>query len=249
MILITGASSGIGEACAYAFARSKNDLWLIARRKERLEALKKKLEREAQVRVRIDTLDITDQEATQTVFENAPELSDVSVLINNAGLATHASPIQETTYLDNQRMIDTNVSALLHITQRALPALIKNRGFIVNLGSIAGRWFYPKGNIYCMTKAAIGAFTETLRLDLLGTGVRVCTIAPGLVETEFSEVRLKDKALAKKVYEGVSCLHAEDIARAIHFVVSQPPHVNIQELVIYPTDQAAPGQLIRKTKT
>jgi 3-hydroxy acid dehydrogenase / malonic semialdehyde reductase len=252
MILITGASSGIGKACAEAFAEKGHALLLIARRAEKLEALKKSLSAHAS---RIETLacDIRDQKALDLYFAKHPEiLNDVECVINNAGLAKGLHPFQDSTPEEYQEMFSTNVEAVVHLTRRVLPAMISHgRGHLIQIGSVAGRWFYPNGHLYAMSKAAIRAFNESLRLDLQGKNIRVTEIAPGMVETEFSKVRfseIKDgDQKADKVYDGIDALTSEDIARSVLFCFEQPPHVNIQELVIYPTQQASTTQVYRKT--
>lgn len=248
MILITGASAGIGEACAMAFAKAGHPLFLVARRKDRLEKLSAKLKADFGAKAKIAVLDVTKPTAVESFFKkNRTELNRVRVLVNNAGLARGISSFQSSTLEDWDAMLDTNVRALLHFTRLALPPMIeKKQGHIIHIGSVAGRWFYAGGHVYCATKAAVHAFTQSLRLDLLGTGIRVTEISPGMVETEFSQVRLKDKVKAKAVYAGMTPLTPQDIAANVLWCAQQPPHVNIQDLVIYPTDQAAPGQVFRR---
>lgn len=246
--LITGASAGIGAATAAELAGLGYSLILIARRKENLTLLKKSISKKhPKIDIQIHTFDITDSKLLKSFFKKISNLKDqIEVLVNNAGLARGVDKIPDAKLEDWEEMIQTNLTALLKVTRYTLPLLSKKTGFIVNLGSVAGRWVYPRGGVYCATKHAVHAFSEGLRMDLLGTGIRVCTIAPGMVETEFSEVRLKDKEKAKNIYKGMSPLLAQDIARTISWVISQPSHVNIQELVIYPTDQAAIGQVHRR---
>lgn len=249
MVFITGASSGIGEACAFRFAKEGHSLILMARRKERLEALKFKIENEHDVDVTLCVGDVCDRPALlKWIQANEAVVSKTAVLINNAGLAKGLSTLQEGSPGDWEVMIDTNVKGLLNVTHALLPFLLKkNEGHIINMGSVAGRWAYPKGNVYCASKAAIALLNEGLRMDLNGTGIRVTEIAPGMVETEFSMVRLEDAAKAKAVYSGLDPLTAADIADAVYWCASRPKRVNIQEMVIYPTDQASPGIVHRKS--
>ena len=241
MIVITGASSGIGEACAEVFAEAGRDLFLLARRGDRLQVLKDKLEGPNSIQVHYAELDIQDKQAVSNLVKaHEPLFKTTSVLINNAGLAKGLEAIQDGDTNNWDVMWDTNVKGLLYMTRALLPFLIaKKSGHIVNMGSVASRWAYPKGNIYSATKRAVSALSESMRLDLCGTGVRVTEIAPGMVETEFSEVRLGDKAKAKLVYQGVQALSPRDVAESVAWAVARPQHVNIQEMVIYPTDQAS----------
>jgi hypothetical protein len=240
MILITGASSGIGEATARKLARSGVELFLVARRTDRLEKLAKDL-RDRGAEVHFARLDVSSRDAVDRfVRAHRSRLRRVDGLINNAGLARGLSSIQQARVEDLEEMIATNLSGLIYITKALLPMLIKNQGHIVNLGSVAGRWVYPKGHVYCATKSAVRALNEALRMDLSGSGVRVTEIAPGMVETEFSEVRMRSRLKAKAVYQGMTPLVADDIAECIAWCLARPQHVNIQELVVYPTDQASP---------
>jgi serine 3-dehydrogenase len=246
VILITGASSGIGEACARSFAASGQALLLLARRKERLDRLAKELSSKCEVHV--FELDVRDRAAIEKLVKDQSKLfSRVSVLVNNAGLARGLSTFQAGDPADWDTMIDTNIKGLLYMTRAVLPYMIQAReGHVVNLGSVAGFWTYPKGNIYNATKFAVRALTEGLRLDLNGTGIRVTEISPGMVETEFSEVRLGDAAKAKAVYAGMEPLVAQDIAEAVLWAVQRPSRVNVQEIILYPTDQASPTVVNRK---
>ena len=249
MILITGASSGIGRACAEAFAREKKDLFLVARRRERLEAVAADLRARFGVEVRTAVVDASNErEVLALAQSHARELERVEVLINNAGLARGMDPLQSGAAADWNEMIDTNIKGLLWFTKLVLPVFTKrNSGHVVMMGSVAARWMYPKGNVYSATKAAVHALAESLRLDLLGTKIRVTTIAPGMVETEFSEVRFGgDAARAKAVYEGMQPLSADDVAEAVSWAVLRPAHVNIQEIVLYPVDQASTSQVARR---
>jgi len=246
-VFITGSSSGIGQACAEIFAAKGANLILNARRKDRLENLQQKLQAEyPQQKFTLAVFDIQNLSSVQNYFSQ--EKPSVDILINNAGLAKGVDKVQDALATDWDQMIDTNIKGLLYVTRQVLPSMIKNKsGHIVNLGSVAGRFTYPGGAVYSATKFAVRAITEGLRMDLLGQPVRVTNIEPGMVETEFSEVRLNDKTAAKKVYEGMTPLSAQDIAETIYWCCDRPPHVNIQELIIYPTDQAHVGQVARRS--
>jgi NADP-dependent 3-hydroxy acid dehydrogenase YdfG len=241
--LITGASSGIGRATAAGLAKEGLDLILIARRMDRLEKLRRELEGAHKVRVIPVAADIRDHDDLQKKFQAlGADLDKVDVLVNNAGLARGTAKMSELHPNDWNEMIDTNIKGLVSLTRLLLPHFLKNqRGHIVNLGSVAGRWVYPGGAVYCATKFAVRAISDSLRLELLGTPIRLTNIEPGMVETEFSNVRLKDDAKAKAVYEGMTPLSSEDIAESIVWSLSRPAHVNIQEMVIFPTDQAGVG--------
>lgn len=246
--LITGASSGIGRATAERLAERGMDLILLARRRDRLEELQKQIEKAHSVRVFLLVADIRDSGPLQVQMDTLlPEISKVDVLINCAGLALGTSKIQESDPTDWDQMIDTNVKGLLTLTRRVLPYLLKApQAHIVNLGSVAGRWVYAGGAVYCASKFAVRAISEGLRMDLLGTSIRVTNIEPGMVDTEFSQVRLKDKDKAKAVYAGMNPLSAADIAECIEWSLSRPKHVNIQEMVIYPADQVSVGMVHRR---
>ncbi len=248
MILITGASSGIGEACAKLFAEQHRSLILVARRRERLESLTQELSKKHGVEIIALELDVSDRKAVENFSNRYSDLLDrVDILVNNAGLAQGMDFLQDAQLDDWDQMIDTNLKGLLYVTHALLPRMkARGRGHIVNLGSVAGHSVYPKGGVYCATKHAVRALTEALRLDLSGSGLRVTEISPGMVETEFSQVRLGDAQKAKAVYSGMTPLTARDIAESIAWCVNRPSHVNIQELVIYPTDQASPTLVSRK---
>jgi NADP-dependent 3-hydroxy acid dehydrogenase YdfG len=240
-VLITGASSGIGEACAVAFAQAHYDLVLMARREDRLEKLKSRLSTQFGVSVYAFGLDVRNQRALDEWMKKHPQVFDsVDILVNNAGLARGLSPLQQGVTEDWDAMIDTNIKGLLYVTRAILPKLIsKGRGHVINLGSIAGHWVYEKGNVYCASKFAVRALTQGMRMDLQGTGIRVTEISPGMVKTEFSEVRYGNQEQARAVYEGRKPLLPEDIAETVLWCVQRPEHVNIQEVVIYPTEQAS----------
>lgn len=247
LALVTGASSGIGAATARQLAQAGYDLWLLARRGDRLQALAEELH--VQAHVKISTVDLQDRGELNLFFQtHAESLQDVQVLINNAGLARGVEKLQEARLDYWDEMLETNVRALLALTRQVLPGMIsRGVGHVVNVGSVAGRWVYPGGAVYCATKAAVKSISEGLRMDLIGTGLRVTNIEPGMVETEFSEVRLEDRAAAAKVYDRMTPLTPEDIAESIIWCLQRPGRVNIQELVIFPTDQAAVGQVHRKS--
>lgn len=243
--LITGATSGIGEATATRLAAQNWNLILVGRRQFRLEALEKKFSES--VKVITAAVDIQDLPAVQAfVRERQTEMANVELLVNNAGLAKGTDKAQDAQLSDWETMIDTNLKGLLYFTRLILPFMIKNnRGHIVNIGSVAGRWVYPGGAVYCATKFAVRGFTDGLRMDLMGTRIRVTNVEPGMVETEFSEVRLGDKAKAAQVYENMKPLSAGDVADAVIWSISRPSHVNVQELVLFPTDQPAVGMVHR----
>lgn len=222
----------------------------MARRRERLEELAAELREGFGVRVVVAAIDAADEKQVLKLAEShGSELEQVEVLINNAGLALGLDPLHQGASADWNAMIDTNIKGLLWFTRLVLPVFTKrNSGHVVMMGSVAARWMYPRGNVYSATKAAVHAIAESLRLDLLGTKIRVTTIAPGMVETEFSEVRFKgDADRAKSVYAGMQPLSAEDVADAVVWTVDRPAHVNIQEIVMYPVDQASTSQVARKS--
>jgi NADP-dependent 3-hydroxy acid dehydrogenase YdfG len=247
--LITGATSGIGEACAHLFAREQYNVILTGRRLDRLEKLAKKINSKYSVEVAYYSFDVRDREQVIKNLEDLPKKwKKVSVLINNAGLSQGLDPIQSGSYEDWDTMIDTNIKGLLNVTRIVSNWMIEHKGgHIVNIGSIAGKEVYPNGNVYCATKSAVDALSKAMRIDLLPHGIRVTVIDPGAVETEFSAVRFKgDTERAKKVYDGFEPLVAADIAETIWFAVSRPAHVNINELTVMPTAQASATIIARK---
>jgi 3-hydroxy acid dehydrogenase/malonic semialdehyde reductase len=247
--LITGATSGIGEACAHLFAREHYNLILTGRRLDRLEKLAKKLNNKYSVEIAFYAFDVRDRAEVIKNLEDLPaKWKKVNVLVNNAGLSQGLDPIQNGNYDDWDTMIDTNIKGLLNVTKVVSNWMITHGGgHIVNIGSIAGKEVYPNGNVYCATKSAVDALSKAMRIDLVPHGIRVTVVDPGAVETEFSEVRFKgDKERAKKVYDGFEPLVAADIAETIWFVVSRPAHVNINELTIMPTAQASATIIARK---
>lgn len=244
-VLISGASSGIGAATARRLAAAGADLVLLARREDRLQRLANELSAEFGIKVQTGKVDVRDAQDIDRLSESL-DLSKVDVLINNAGLAKGVDKMQHAAVADWDVMIDTNIKGLLYLTRAVLPLMLKQGcGHIVNVGSVAGRWVYSGGAVYCASKFAVRALSEGLRMDLMGTPIRVTNIEPGLVETEFAQVRLEDAVRAQAVYEGLQPLAAEDVAEAIEWTLSRPSHVNVQELVLFPTAQAAVGQVHR----
>lgn len=243
-VFVTGASSGIGQACARAFAAAGARLLLCARRTDRLAELADELDTE----VRHFRLDVRDRDAVNAAIEGLPDSwRDIDVLVNNAGLAAGLAPLQEGDPQDWDRMIDTNVRGLLNVTRAVVPAMVaRRRGHVINIGSVAGRETYPSGAVYCASKAAVDRITTGLRMDLLGTGVRVSTVDPGLVDTEFSVVRFHgDRERAEEVYAGMTPLTGDDVAEAVVWVADRPAHVQVTDLVIFPTAQASATRVAR----
>lgn len=247
--LITGATAGIGEACAHVFARERYDLILTGRREARLEKIRQQLVSEYNVAVKTLSFDVRERDTVIASLEDLPEeWKKVNVLVNNAGLSQGLDPIQHGSFEDWETMIDTNIKGLLYVTKVVSNWMINNGfGHIVNLGSIAGKEVYANGNVYCASKHAVDALNQGMRIDLLPHGIKVTAVHPGAVETEFSVVRFKgDEARAKKVYDGFEPLVAMDVAETIWFAVSRPPHVNINELIVMPTAQASATNIFRK---
>jgi len=243
-ILISGATSGIGKSCAYYFAKNNDRLIITGRRNERLQELKTELSEKFKIEVCTLSFDIRDNKAVKSAVESLPEnWKNIDILINNAGLASGLSTIQEGDLEDWEKMIDTNVKGLLYLSRAIMPKMIeRKKGHIINIGSIAGKEVYPNGNVYCSTKHAVDALTKAMRIDLLPHMIKVSQIAPGAVETEFSIVRFHgDKDKADKVYEGFTPLTPDDIADAVFYVANLPAHVNINDLLIMPTAQASSG--------
>ena len=241
-VLITGASAGIGEACARSFAQAGARLILAARRRERLEGLAAQLKDEHGTECHLLELDVRDREKVNAAIEGLPApWAAIDILVNNAGLSRGLEKLHESYWLDWEEMIDTNIKGLLWVSRAVIPGMVqRDRGHIINLGSIAGRQVYPGGHVYCATKHAVRALNQGMRIDLMGTRVRCSTVDPGMVETEFSEVRFRgDSQRAEAVYNNFPPLKAADIADTVLFCASRPPHVNIQEILVMPTDQAA----------
>jgi len=242
IVLITGASAGIGEACAHAFAREGCRLILSARRADRLEAVAGYLEAQFDTSCHLMALDVRDRAQVDAAVEALPPAwNTIDILINNAGLSRGLDKIQDGAWLDWEEMIDTNVKGLLWVSRAVMPGMVRrDGGHVVNIGSVAGHQVYPAGNVYCATKHAVRALTQGMRLDLMGTKVRCSTVDPGLVETEFSAVRFRgDTERAGKTYQNFPPLRAEDIAETVLFCATRPPHVNIHEVLVMPQDQAA----------
>ena len=238
---ITGTTSGFGEAIAHRLAKLGYRLVVTGRRSERLATLEEKLIDRYNVKVLSLCFDVRDYDACKKAVESLPsDFANVDLLVNNAGLAAGAAPFDESLLDDFERMIDTNVKGLLYVTKLLVPQMMERRsGEIVNISSIAGIETYPNGNVYCATKHAVNAITKGLRLDLVKYGIRVSSISPGMAETEFSIVRYHgDEEKAKNVYKGLTPLTADDIADALEFIVTRPPHVCINDILITPAQQA-----------
>ncbi len=235
---ITGATSGIGEATAYEFAKQGLRLVLCGRRLNRLETIKEALERLTDVHIL--NFDVRDKQATQEAIAGLPEaFKHIDILINNAGNAHGLDPIQEGNTEDWEAMMDINVKGLLYVSKAIIPQMTARKsGQIINIGSSAGKEVYPKGNVYCASKHAVLAITEGMRIDLNPYGIKVGAVNPGMVETEFSKVRFKGGTQANTVYSGFEALKAKDVAEVIYFAVSRPPHVNIADVLMFCTAQA-----------
>ena len=247
-IFITGATSGIGLATAKKLANSKNNLILCGRRQYKLDEISNDISKITNVLTL--RFDVSNKEEVNKVLENLPkEFSSIDILINNAGNAHGRDTIQEGSLADWDNMIDSNVKGLLYVSRVVMPKMIeKQSGHIINIGSLAGREVYEKGNIYCATKHAVNAISKAMRIDLNKTGIKVSEINPGLVETDFSNVRFKgDSDRAEKVYLGYKALQAEDIADIIEFVINRPSHVNIADILVLPKAQAT-SSIINKIK-
>ena len=241
IVLITGATAGIGKAAAIEFARNGHPLILTGRRQDRLDELEKELKSDDQLRVLTLCFDVRNRQEVEENLADLPvEWQNVGILVNNAGLASGFGPIDENLPEDWERMIDTNLKGLLYVTKVILPGMKARRsGHVINISSIAGKEAYKDGVVYCATKHGVEAITKGMRIDLLPYGIKVTSISPGAVETEFSIVRFSgDRDRAKSVYNGYTPLKAQDIAEAIYFAASRPAHVNINDLLIMPTAQA-----------
>lgn len=239
--LVTGATSGIGKATALKLARLNYRLIITGRRAERLKTLSQELEALGAPSTML-CFDIRDRQATTKAFENLPEdYKTIDLLVNNAGLASTAEPIQNGDWNDWEAMIDTNIKGLLAMSQLIIPGMIERKsGHIINVSSIAGKEAYANGNVYCASKHAVDALTKGMRIDLLPYRIKVSSISPGMVDTEFSLVRYHgDQKKADAVYKGLTPLYAEDVADAIEFMVTRPSHVNINDLLLMPTAQAS----------
>lgn len=247
-ILITGATSGIGKASAEIFAKEGCRLILTGRRKERLEEVATRLSDEYQNDIHILNFDVQDRLATENAIHSIPEnFKKIDVLLNNAGLALGRETIDKSDMQDWETMIDTNVKGLLYVSRAVLPLMkAQNGGQIINISSIAAKEVYANGNVYCATKHAVDAITKAMQIDLLKYNIKVSSVAPGMVDTEFSTVRFKgDSKTADETYNGFVPLYAQDIAEVIQFVVSRPAHVNIHDILVMPSAQAT-ATIIKK---
>jgi serine 3-dehydrogenase len=241
-VLITGASSGIGRACADAFAARRCRLLLAARRKDRLDELASTLQRRHGVEVLTTSLDVRDRSAVEDwVGGLSDDWRDIDILVNNAGLSRGIEPLHEGDISDWEEMIDTNVKGLLYVTRAVLPGMVdRGHGHVINIGSIAGHEVYPGGNVYCATKHAVTALNRGLAIDTLGTGIRVSSVDPGLVETEFSLVRFHgDTKRADSVYDGIEPLTPADVAEAVLFCATRPGNANVREMILTAGAQAS----------
>lgn len=244
--LITGATSGIGEATAYEFAKQGINLVLCGRRLTRLKTIQEALSR--LTNVHILNFDVSDKDATKSAIESLPkDFKQIDILINNAGNAHGLDPIETGSLDDWDAMMDINVKGLLYVSKAIIPQMTARKsGQIINIGSSAGKEVYPKGNVYCASKHAVLAITEGMRIDLNPYGIKVGAVNPGLVETEFSKVRFKGDKLANSVYTGFKALQAKDVAEVIYFAVSRPPHVNIADVLMFCKAQAS-ATLVNKS--
>lgn len=248
IVMVTGATSGIGEACTKKFANGGYNVIITGRRHDKLEALKTQLEAQG-ARVLALTFDVREREAARKAVESIDgEWADIDVLVNNAGLALGLDKEYEGDFNDWDTMIDTNVKGLLNMTRFIVPGMVKrNRGHVINIGSVAGDAAYANGNVYCATKAAVKAITDGLRIDVAESAVRVTNIKPGLVQTNFSNVRFHgDDAKAENVYKGIKPLTGDDIADVAYYAASAPAHVQIAEVLVLATHQANGSVIVRK---
>ncbi|MBI1730928.1 SDR family oxidoreductase [Candidatus Acetothermia bacterium] len=244
IIFVTGASSGIGAACAEVFSAQGAKILLAARRIDRLKTLAKRLPTKSHC----VELDVSNRKQVDELLDSLPaEWREIDVLINNAGLSRGLDKVQQAKHQDWEEMIDTNVKGLLYVTRAVVPGMLeRGRGHIINIGSIAGHEVYPGGSVYCASKHAVRALTQGLRMDLLGTPLRVSSVDPGLVETEFSLVRFRgDAERAKSVYKGLQPLTPHDVADVVLFCATRPPHVNINDVLLTPLAQASAMQAVR----
>ncbi len=248
--LVTGATAGLGKAIALRLAKEGFDVIITGRRSQRLEELEKEIEVKYESKVYSLCFDIRNYSEVEEAIKSLPEeWQNIDVLVNNAGLAVGLDPIHQGDIDDWERMIDTNIKGLLYVTRVVSPAMVARKsGHIINIGSIAGKGVYPNGAVYCATKYAVNALSQGMRMDFLPYNIRVTQICPGAVETEFSLVRFKgNQGRADQVYEGFDNLVADNIADAVYYAVSQPPHVNIQDLLVMPTAQAT-GNMFHKSE-
>jgi serine 3-dehydrogenase len=248
---ITGASSGIGKACAEVFAKEKSNLILAARRVDRVKSLAKKLEKENKIKTKCVKLDVRDYDQVEEVINSLENnWKKIDILINNAGLSRGLDKIYEGKKEDWDEMIDTNIKGLAYVTRHVVSLMVKRKkGHVINIGSTAGHEVYPNGNIYAATKFAVNALSQSMRLDVLDKGIKVTSIDPGMVETEFSLVRFRgDKERAKNVYQGLKPLSPKDVSEAVLFCTTRPKEVNINLIILTPLAQASSTQVYRKGK-
>ena len=249
VVLITGASSGIGASCAKMFAKEGVSLILAARRRDKLEEVAKEIEQTNPCEIYLLELDVCDRHAVETSLASLPESwREVDILVNNAGLSRGLNELQSGEIQDWEEMIDTNIKGLLYVTRSLLPGMVeRNRGHIINIGSIAGHEAYPGGNVYCATKAAVRTLSQGIKMDLLGTQVRVSCVDPGTVETDFSNVRFRgDTEKAKKVYQKMNPLTPDDVAEIVVFCATRPANVNLSEVLVLATDQSSATMVNRQ---
>ena len=249
IVAITGASSGIGASCAKMFAKEGASLILAARRRDKLEAVAAEIEETYQSKVYLLEMDVSDRTAVETSIASLPEpWREVDILVNNAGLSRGLDKLQSGEIQNWEEMIDTNVKGLLYVTRSLLPNMVeRQKGHIINIGSIAGHQAYVGGNVYCATKAAVRTLSQGLKMDLLGTPIRVSCVDPGTVETEFSQVRFRgDTEKANKVYQGFNPLTPDDIAEVVVFCATRPSHVNMSEVLVLATDQSSATMINRQ---
>lgn len=251
IVFISGASSGIGKACAELFAKAGAHLILCARSLEKVKELAEELEGKYKIETLACKLDVQDKQLVNEMIDNLPEKwREIDILVNNAGLARGLEKLHEGNPTEWDSMIDTNVKGLLYLTRKIVPFMLENQvnGHIINIGSTAGIHAYPNGAVYCATKAAVKAISDGLRMDLVDKPIRVTNVQPGMVETNFSVVRFRgDRQKADSVYEGIKALTAEDIGNIVIYAASAPPHVQICEVTVTPTNQAT-GGIIYKGK-
>ena len=249
IVLITGASSGIGKACAIEFAKQKANLVLAARRLDRLKSLSNELEKEYHIKVKCLEVDVRNFEDVQNKFNSLESnWKQVDILVNNAGLAKGLEKVFEGKLSDWDEMIDTNIKGLLNVTRVVSPSMVERQsGHIINIGSTAGHEVYTYGNVYSATKFAVKSLTQSFRLDMLDKGVKVSSVDPGMVQTEFSKVRFSgDEQKAEQVYKGIQPLSPFDVAEAVVFCATRPVNVNINEVILTPIQQASSTQVYRK---
>ena len=251
IIMITGATTGFGKATALKFAKNGFSIIITGRRKELLNELEKELQKVGNIKTLSLNFDVRKKDEVESVIENLPEeWKKIDILVNNAGLAVGLSHIQDGDTDDWDRMIDTNVKGLLYVTRAVAPLMVtRNKGHIINIGSIAGKETYENGNVYCASKSAVDALSKSMRIDMLKNNIKVTLIEPGMAETEFSLVRFKgDEQKAKTVYKGIDALTGDDIADVIYYCATLPDRVCINEIVITPTQQASVNHSVRRAE-